>query len=155
MSNHNFKYANETEEIIGAAMEVHSHMGRGFREVFYRGALQIELELRKIPNVREASVPVYYKGHFIGLERVDFISHNHISIELKARDQLEPIHIVTSLHYVESFNFEVGLLLNFGSQSLQFKRLHNKKFDPNLHPNNSPDLLPPNPGNQENPLNPG
>jgi GxxExxY protein len=130
------KYKEITEKIIGAAMKVHAALGNGFQEVIYQRALEIELKEMNICFAREFSMPVYYKSQQIGERRVDFLIDKKISVELKAIIQLEPVHLAQARNYLEAYNLEVGLLLNFGSISLQFKRLHNPKFVNSSFPQN-------------------
>ena len=122
------KYKEITEKIIGASMKVHAALGNGFQEVIYQRALEIELTELKVPFAREFSMPVYYKNQKIGERRVDFLVDGKISVELKAIIILEPVHFAQAKTYLEAYNLEVGLLINFGSISLQFKRLQNPKF---------------------------
>jgi GxxExxY protein len=122
------KYKELTEKIIGASMKVHSASGNGFQEVIYQRALEIELNEMNVPFNREFSMPVYYKNQQIGERRVDFFVDNKVSVELKAILSLEPVHFAQARNYLEAYNLEVGLLINFGSISLQFKRLQNPKF---------------------------
>ena len=126
------KYKETTEKIIGAAMRVHSVLGNGFQEVIYQRALEIEFIEMGVSFQREFEMPIYYKGHNLGTRRVDFFVENKISVELKAILTLEPVHFAQARNYLEAYNLEVGLLINFGSTSLQFKRLQNPKFTPFL-----------------------
>ena len=126
------KYKEITEKIIGAAMRVHAALGNGFQEVIYQRALALELEEVGLTFEREFTMPVYYKGRQVGERRVDFLADGKISVELKAITQLEPVHFAQARNYLEAYNLEVGLLINFGSISLQFKRLQNPKFT--VHP---------------------
>lgn len=121
-----YKYSEITGKIIGLAMEVHKHLGNGFQEVIYQRALEIELAKNLIPFEREFIMPIMYKGDRIGTRRVDFLINNNISVELKAVIQLEPVHLAQAINYLEAYNLEIGLLLNFGSPSLQVKRLLNR-----------------------------
>ena len=125
------KFKEITEKIIGGAMRVHATLGNGFQEVIYQRALKIELEDSDLKVAREFCMPVYYKGRKIGERRVDFLIDEKISVELKAIIKLEPVHFAQARNYLEAYNLEVGLLLNFGSISLEFKRLENPKFKPN------------------------
>jgi len=125
------KFKEITEKIIGGAMRVHATLGNGFQEVIYQRALEIELEDSDLKVAREFCMPVYYKGRKIGERRVDFLIDEKISVELKAIIKLEPVHFAQARNYLEAYNLEVGLLLNFGSISLEFKRLENPKFKPN------------------------
>lgn len=132
-----FKYEEITKKIIGAAMKVHSALGNGFQEVIYQRALEIELRKAGLEFVREFSMPIFYDGEQIGERRVDFFVEGVISVEIKAREVLEAVHFSQARNYLEAYNLEVGLLLNFGGISLEFKRLENRKFNPNLESNKS------------------
>ena len=124
------KYQDLTHQIIGSAMEVHRHLGNGFQEVIYQRALAHELMLRGISFNREVEMPVFYKDKQVGARRVDFLVEEIISTELKVVIQLENGHLAQGLNYLEAYNLEVGLLLNFGVTRLQYKRLINRKYDP-------------------------
>ncbi len=117
-----------TSRIIGCAMRVHSALGNGFQEVIYQRALEIEMHLEGLVFQREMEMPVYYREQQIGTRRVDFFVENLIMVELKAIIQLEDVHLAQAINYLEAYNMEIGLLINFGSKSLTFKRLYNKKF---------------------------
>ena len=121
------KYKEITEKIIGTAMKVHSKLGNGFPEVIYQRALEIQLQLveDKVPYRRECSMAIYYNDIKIGDRRVDFLIENKICVELKAIAMLEAIHFAQAKNYLEAFNLEVGLLINFGAISLGFKRIEN------------------------------
>lgn len=118
-----YKYQNLTHKIIGAAMEVHRHLGNGFQEVIYQRALAIELCISGIEYEREKEMPLTYKGYDIGTRRVDFFIEKEIMLEIKAVIQLEDVHLAQAINYLEAYGMEVGLLINFGSPSLQFKRV--------------------------------
>ncbi len=126
------KYKEITEKIIGASMKVHAALGNGFQEVIYQRALEIELQESGLEFAREFNMPVFYKERMIGERRVDFLVEGVISVELKAILQLEPVHFAQARNYLEAYNLEIGLLINFGSTSLEFKRLQNPKFKPVL-----------------------
>lgn len=117
-----------THSIIGCAMEVHNILGNGFQEVVYQRALSIEMNLRNIEHQREFEMPLSYKGFDIGSRRVDFLVMEEISIEIKAIINLEDVHLAQSMNYLEAYNLQTGLLINFGAKSLQFKRLFNKSW---------------------------
>jgi GxxExxY protein len=127
-----FKYEEITKKIIGAAMKVHTVLGNGFQEVIYQRALEIEMRKLGLQFVREFNMPIYYDTEQIGERRVDFFVEGVISVEIKAREILEKAHYSQARNYLEVYNLEVGLLLNFGSISLEFKRLENTKYNPNL-----------------------
>ena len=106
-------------------MEVHRHLGNGFQEVIYQRALAVEMALQGLKFEREKEMPVYYKDEQIGSRRVDFFVENEIMVELKAIVQLEDVHLAQAINYLEAYNMKIGLLINFGAKSLQFKRVHN------------------------------
>jgi GxxExxY protein len=117
-----------THKIIGAAMEVHKHLGNGFQEVVYQRALAIEMQMQNINFVREQEMLLQYKGYNIGTRRVDFFVEEKIMVEIKAVINLEDVHLAQAMNYVEAYNLEIGLLINFGAKSLQFKRVYNNKI---------------------------
>ena len=123
-----YKYSEETSKIIGCAIEVHNQLGNGFQEVIYQCALEIEFFNSFIPFKREFQMLVMYKGEQIGERRVDFLVFERISVELKALINLEPVHFAQAMNYLDVYNLEIGLLLNFGASSLEVKRLLNKKM---------------------------
>ena len=123
-----YKYSELTSKIIGCAMEVHKRLGNGFQEVIYQRALEIEMRLNNIIFEREFVMPIYYRDTHIGTRRVDFLVEQNISLELKATTKLEDVHLAQAINYLEAYNLEIGLLINFGERSLVFKRLTNKKF---------------------------
>ena len=117
-----------TGKIIGCAMRVHSSLGNGFQEVIYQRALQIEMNLEGLAFQREMEMPIFYRDQQIGTRRVDFFVENEIMVELKAIINLEDVHLAQAINYLEAYNMKTGLLINFGSKSLTFKRLFNKKY---------------------------
>jgi GxxExxY protein len=121
------KHEDLTYKIIGCAMEVHKHLGNGFQEVVYQRALAIEMQMQGIEFSREHEMPLQYKGFDIGSRRVDFFVENTIMVEIKALINLEDVHLAQAMNYVEAYNLEIGLLINFGAKSLQHKRVHNNK----------------------------
>jgi GxxExxY protein len=124
------KHKELTYKIIGCAMEVHKHLGNGFQEVIYQRALAIEMKLQGIEFSREHEMKLHYKGYEIGTRRVDFFIENKIMLEIKAVIRLEDVHLAQAMNYVEAYNLEVGLLINFGAKSLQHKRVHNNNLKP-------------------------
>jgi GxxExxY protein len=120
--NEKYKHSDLTGKIIGCAMQVHTTLGNGFQEVIYQRALAIELSNAEIAFQRELEMPVIYKGEQIGTRRVDFLVEESIMVELKAVSQLEDVHHAQAINYLEAYQLEIGLLINFGSKSLQFKR---------------------------------
>ena len=123
-----YKYSELTSKIIGCAMEVHRQLGNGFQEVIYQRALEIEMYAQKIDFIREFEMPIFYKGQQIGTRRVDFLVEGVLSVELKAIILLEDVHLAKAINYLEAYDLEIGLLINFGAKSLQFKRLNNQSF---------------------------
>ncbi len=117
------KYSELTGKIIGCAMEVHNQLGNGFQEVIYQRALSIELNLQGLNHEREKEMPLQYKGHDIGSRRVDFFVEERIMVEIKAIKVLEDVHLAQAINYLEAYNMEIGLLINFGNTRLQFKRV--------------------------------
>jgi len=109
-------------------MRVHTSLGNGFQEVIYQRALEIELAIEGLRFIREMEMPIFYRNEQIGTRRVDFFVEGEIMVELKAIIELENVHLAQAINYLDAYNIKTGLLINFGSQSLQFKRLLNKKF---------------------------
>ena len=124
-----YKYSELTSKIIKCAMTVHSALGNGFQEVIYQRALEIEFTDNRISFSREHEMPIYYKQQQIGTRRVDFLVEGVVSVELKAITKLEDVHLAQAINYLEAYDLEIGLLINFGGKSLEFKRLINKKFN--------------------------
>ena len=123
-----YKYKETTGKIIGAAMQVHKVLGNGFQEVIYQRAMEIELPYFGLNFSREFEMPIFYRNQQIGTRRVDFLIEEVISVELKAIIKLEDVHLAQAINYLEAYNLEVGLLINFGSKSLEFKRFINSKY---------------------------
>jgi GxxExxY protein len=119
-----------TYTIIGCAMKVHSTLGNGFQEVIYQRCLAIELENAGVTFKREQDREIFYYGHFVGTRRADFIVEGHIIVELKALVQLEDVHLAQAKNYVVAYDLPVGLLINFGGTSLQYKKVFNPKYHP-------------------------
>ena len=116
-----------TYSIIGAAMEVHRQLGCGFTEKVYQDALEHELILQNIPYEREARMQVTYKGKVMASEFVpDFVCYNQIIVELKAVEELTSLHQAQAINYANVANMKVALLINFGTEMLEYKRLFNK-----------------------------
>lgn len=132
MINEQYKYSELTSKIIGCAMTVHKALGNGFQEVIYQRALAIEMNMAGIAFSREFEMPIFYRDEQIGTRRVDFLVEGVVSVELKAITKLEDVHFAQAINYLEAYNLEVGLLINFGETSLNFKRLTNKKFKPEI-----------------------
>ena len=122
-----YKHSELTGRVIGCAMTVHSALGNGFQEVIYQRALAIEMTDQGLSFSREHEMPIHYKELQIGTRRADFLVANVVMVELKALVQLEDVHLAQAINYLEAYDLEVGLLLNFGARSLQFKRVANGK----------------------------
>jgi GxxExxY protein len=125
------KYSNLTHKIIGCAMKVHSTLGNGFQEVIYQRALAIELERQGLSYAREVEMNIFYNGMDIGTRRIDFFIEDKIMVELKASSELTNLHLAQAVNYLEAYRLSVGLLLNFGNRSLEYRRVFNSK-----HPEN-------------------
>lgn len=116
-----------TYQVIGCAMKVHNTLGNGFQEVIYQRCLAIELERAKLNFGREVNQNIFYDGILVGTRRADFVVENQIIVELKAVINLENVHLAQAKNYVIAYNFPIGLLINFGSTTLQYKKV----FHPN------------------------
>lgn len=119
------KFEELTHKIIGCAMKVHSTLGNGFQEVIYQRALAIEMEKQGLGFKREMEMSIFYDGIDIGTRRVDFFVEDFIMVELKALIKLEDVHLAQAMNYCQAYNLPIGLLINFGSKSLEFKRVYN------------------------------
>lgn len=129
----NAQYSSDLiEKIIKCATEVHKFLGNGFQEAVYRQALAIEFELRNVLFEREFEMPLYYKGEQIGTRQVDFFVDDKIMVEIKAISQLEDVHVAQAINFLEAYNKDLGLLINFGSKNLDFKSITNKKYQSQL-----------------------
>lgn len=124
-----------TYDIIGCAMKVHNTLGPGFQEVIYQRCLAIELERIGLVYSREQEHIVYYQGVEVGTRRADFVIENKIVVEIKALVNLEDVHLAQAKNYVVAYDFPNGLLINFGSRSLQHKLLFNTKYHPKPNSN--------------------
>jgi len=119
-----FLFKEETYLIIGAAMEVHNELGSGFLEPVYQEAFEMELTNQKIPHKREKTINIYYKNEKLKKEySADFFCFDKIIVELKALNELNSDHESQLLNYLTATNSKVGLLINFGTKSLQYKRM--------------------------------
>lgn len=106
-------------------MKVHSTLGNGFQEVIYQRALALEMEKQGLFFARELEMEIYYYDIQIGTRRVDFFVEDKIMVELKALIKLEDVHLAQAMNYCQAYNLPIGLLINFGSRSLEFKRVYN------------------------------
>ncbi|MBL7750879.1 MAG: GxxExxY protein [Chitinophagaceae bacterium] len=122
------QYEEITRKVIGCAMKVHSQLGNGFQEVIYQRALAVEFRKGNIEFEREMEMDIFYDDEIIGTRRVDFFVEGRVMVELKAVIEMVDAHLAQAKNYLEAYNMEIGLLINFGAPSLQFRRLYNKKF---------------------------
>ncbi len=116
-----------TYKIIGCAMKVHNALGNGFQEVIYQRCLAIEMERAGLNFGREVEQVIYYDGIEVGTRRADFVVEGKVIVELKALINLEDVHLAQAKNYVLAYDFPVGLLINFGASSLQYKKVFNPK----------------------------
>lgn len=117
-----------THKIIGCAMQVHRTLGNGFQEVIYQRALAIEFAFQGVDFAREMEMDLFYREQHIGTRRVDFFVENKVMVEIKAIEKLEDVHKAQAINYCEAYNIADGLLINFSSKSLDFKRVYNKNL---------------------------
>lgn len=115
-----------THRIIGAAMKVHSTLGNGFQEVIYQRALAVEFAFQGLSFEREKEMDLFYRNQHIGTRRVDFLVEGCVMVEIKAVIRLEDVHLAQALNYLDAYHMQVGLLLNFGARSLEYKRVQKK-----------------------------
>ncbi len=120
-----------THKIIGCAMKGHGTLGNGFQEVIYQRALAIEMQKQGLNFQREMEMSIYYEGFDIGTRRVDFFVDDLIMVELKAVIKLEDVHLAQAMNYCQAYNLPIGLLINFGAKSLEFKRVYNVNHSEN------------------------
>lgn len=126
-----------TYNIIGCAMKVHNTLGNGFQEVIYQRCLAIELEKAGISFGREIEPTIFYEGIDVGTRRADFVVENKVIVEIKALTNLEDVHLAQAKNYVVAYDFAKGLLINFGSLSLQKKLVFNPKYNIQSNSQNS------------------
>lgn len=130
-----YKYSDITKKVIGCAMKVHNTLGNGFQEVIYQRCLAIEMNKQGLKFAREQEQKIYYDGIEVGTRRVDFLVEDKVMIELKAVAELEKVHLAQAINYLEAFNLEIGLLINFGNTRLEFRRLINSGIHHSLSSN--------------------
>jgi len=126
------KYDDLTYKINGCAMKVHNTLGNGFQERIYQKCLAIELNRAGLVFARELKQEIYYEGIRVGARRADFVIENDVIVELKAVINLEDVHLAQAKNYLVAYNKPIGLLINFGARSLQFKKVYNQGFDQDL-----------------------
>ena len=127
-----------THKIIGCSMKVHSTLGSGFQEVIYQRALAIEMEKQGLSYKREMEMEIFYDEIQIGTRRVDFFVKDRIMLELKAITKLDDSHLAQAMNYCQAYGLPIGLLVNFGSKSLEFKRVYNINHPDNKNPKINP-----------------
>jgi GxxExxY protein len=135
------KFEDLTYKTIGCAMKVNSTLGSGFQEVIYQRALALEMEKQGLAFSREHEMDIYYEGVNIGTRRVDFFVDEKIMVELKAVTRLDELHISQAMNYLEAYNLPIGLLINFGARSMEYKRVYNTKHPENEEYSNKNHLI--------------
>ena len=118
-----------TYKVIGCAMKVHNTLGNGFQELIYQRCLGIELAKANVSFVREQEHIIFYDGIDVGTRRADFVVEDRLTVEIKALINLEDVHLAQAKNYTVAYDFPLGLLINFGSQSLQYKLIFNPKYN--------------------------
>ncbi len=126
-STRGYDFDDVTSKIIGACVEVHKTIGAGWEEVVYQRALAKELGYLDLDFCREVWIDVYYKGDKVGRKRVDFVIED-IMLEIKAKNQFDPQHFMQTLSYLRASSYKIGLLINFGAEKIQIKRLINEEI---------------------------
>ena len=116
-----------TYKINGCAMKVHRTLGNGFQEVIYQRCLAIELERAGLSYAREQEHTIYYEDIEVGTRRADFVVEDLVIVELKAVIDLKDVHLAQAKNYVVAYDKPIGMLINFGATSLQFKKVFNSK----------------------------
>ncbi len=112
-----------TYKIIGCCMKIHNTLGNGFQEVIYQRCLEIELKRAGLKYGREVEQPIYYENILVGTRRADFTVEDKVIVELKAVIDLENVHLAQAKNYVVAYKLPIGLLINFGATSLQYKKI--------------------------------
>ncbi|MFC0774226.1 GxxExxY protein [Terrimonas alba] len=129
MATAGYKFADITEKIIGCSMRVHQKMRNGYPELIYHRCLCIELKKAELKFSNEIELPVFYDNIEVGKRRADFLVEQKVVVEIKAVSELTDAHLAQALNYLEALNLEIGLLINFGGKSLEFRRqINNKKL---------------------------
>ena len=122
-----YRHSELTGMIIGCAMKVHRVIGPGFPEIIYMRCLHIELKKRGMACEIELSKDIFYEGENVGSRRLDLLVNGIVIVELKAIFELENLFYNQVINYLKVFKMEVGLLINFGNTSLQYKRFSNSR----------------------------
>jgi len=118
-----------TYKINGCAMKVHNTLGNGFQELIYQRCLAIELGRAGLNFGREVEQTIFYDGIDVGTRRADFVVEGQVIVEIKAVINLENVHLAQAKNYVVAYDFPIGLLINFGSTSVQIRKVFNKKYN--------------------------
>ncbi len=114
----------QTYAILGAAFEIHNQLGRGFLGAGYQEAAVVEFQARKIPFTREPQLPIHYKGIVLPCYyRADFICYGEVIVEFKALEKLTSVELSQAINYLKATGLHRGLLINFGSERLQQRRV--------------------------------
>ena len=124
MIKNEYLYSDITEKIIGSSINVHNILGNGFQEIIYQRALAIEMTNNGLSFTRELEMPIFFRNEEIGTRRVDFFVEEKVMVEIKAVSELTNTHLAQAINYLEAYNMKVGLLINFGQNSLKFRRLN-------------------------------
>ena len=127
-----YKYSDITEKIIGCGLKIHQRMRNGYPELIYHRCMVIEFRKERLAFLTEVELPIFYDEIEVGKRRVDFLVEDKVIVEIKALSELTDAHLAQALNYLEVMNLEIGLLMNFGSKSLEVKRLINNKFRPSF-----------------------
>lgn len=118
-----------TYAIIGAGIEIHNHLGCGFLEAVYHEALQIEFPNKGIPFEHEVEISISYRGSQLNKTyRADFLCFGEIIVEVKAVKEITSLHEAQLINYLKATGKEAGLILNFGAESLEYRRYNNKNL---------------------------
>jgi len=118
-----------TYSIIGCAMMVHNKLGPGFQEVIYQRCLAIEFRRTELAFFREKEQTIFYDGFKVGTRRADFVFPNKVVLKIKAVVGLQDVHLAQAKNYTVAYDFPKGLLINFGSKSMEYKLLFNPKYN--------------------------
>lgn len=118
-----------TYKINGCAMKVHNKLGNGFQEIIYQRCLSIEMDKIGLSYSREQEHIIYYEGQEVGVRRADFVVERKVIVELKAVINLLDVHLAQAKNYVVAYDKPIGLLINFGAKSLQFKKIYNPRYN--------------------------
>lgn len=129
LSKKGYNFEDASYEIIKLAIKIHKKIGPGFEEVIYQRALAQELIMANLKFVREEWIPVYYQDKKIGKKRIDFLIEN-IILEVKAKAQFDPQDYIQTLSYLRATKFNTALLINFGSNIINIKRMVNTNKSP-------------------------